>query len=348
MVLEKSKILTIVVPTYNVEKYLDRCILSLVYDRSILNLIEIIIVNDGSKDRSVEVARKYETLYPGTVIVIDKPNGGHGSTINAGLNAATGKYFRVIDSDDWVNIDDFSPFVKALQSINTDLVITDYSREMAYDGTRLFCSYKNLVDGKTYNLDKMDLSILGDDYLYMATSTVKTEKLRKAKLILDENTFYVDMEYNILPIAELSTFTFLGYDIYRYWIGRPQQSIDIRNTFKNRSHHEKVLRRIIEFYSAKKLNKNKQAYIRKIITLMLNTHYFIYCTQRISKNETREIIRFDAWLKQTSPTLYSDVAEKFPYIENFRKTGFIFTRVLPRTFMRVSNRISKMQSGGEK
>ena len=92
------KILSIVVPTYNVEKYLERCIDSLVYDEKVLNDLEILIVNDGSKDNSLQIAKKYEKQYPNTIKVIDKENGGHGSTINAGLKVATGKYFRVIDS----------------------------------------------------------------------------------------------------------------------------------------------------------------------------------------------------------------------------------------------------------
>lgn len=345
---KNTKILSIVVPTYNVEKYLDRCLMSLVYDKKTLEKIQIIVVNDGSKDDSLKVAQKYETMFPNSVVAVDKENGGHGSTINKGLQLATGKYFRVIDSDDWVNIDDFSSFVNDLEKLDTDLVVTNYSREMVYNGTSTLCTYKGLDYGKIYDLNKMDLDLFGDDYLYMATTTVKTQKLRDAKLALSEKTFYVDMEYNILPIAHLNTFIYLEYDIYRYWIGRPQQSIDTRNTFRNRSHHEKVLRRIIDFYVNHDLTDNKKHYIEKIITLMLNTHYFIYCSQRVSHDEMQEIRGFDLWLKQTSQHLYSSVAQKFPYITDFRNTGFIFTRVLPRTFMRLSNRISKKQTGGNK
>ncbi len=348
MTAKNSKILSIVVPTYNVEKYLDRCIASLTYDSATLDKIEILIINDGSSDNSLKVAQKYASLYPKSITAIDKENGGHGSTINKGLELATGKYFRVIDSDDWVNIDDFKRFVDSLEGLDTDVVVTDYSREMAYNGTSVLCTYRGLRYDRVYDLNEMDLKDFGDDYLYMATSTVKTQKFRDAKLLLDEKTFYVDMEYNILPIEHLNSFIYLDYDIYRYWIGRPQQSIDVRNTFRNRSHHEKVLRRIIDFYSSHPLTTNKKCYIEKIIVLMLNSHYFIYCSQRVSHDEAQEIKGFDLWLKQTSPHLYSSVAQKFPYITDFRNTGFIFTRVLPRTFMRLSNRISKKQTGGNK
>ncbi len=344
--MKQNKILSIIVPTYNVENYLDRCLLSLTYDRTALDKIEIIVVNDGSKDGSVKVAQKYEKQYPHSVIVIDKENGGHGSTINAGLKIAKGKYFRVIDSDDWVNIDHFGNFVHEIEKLDCDTVITNYSREYAYNGTRQLCIYADLEYNQLYNIDDMDLALLGNDYLYMATSTVKTEKLRKAGLQLDEHTFYVDMEYNILPIEELTTFTYLNFDIYRYWLGRPEQSMDTKNTFRNRHHHEKVLRRIIDFYATAKLSNNKRKYVEKIITLMLNSHYFIYCNQRVSSEATLEIKTFDRWLCDTSPELYNGVSQKFSYIDHYRKTGFIFTRALSRTFMRASNRIAKRKSGG--
>lgn len=337
--MKKNKILSIVIPTYNVEKYLDRCIISLVHDKEALEKIELIIVNDGSRDNSLAIAKRYEQQYPDSIIAVDKENGGHGSTINAGLKLATGKYFRVIDSDDWVNIDDFGKYVQRLESVDTDIVLTNYSREMVYDGTKVLCKYKGLEYDHLYNLNKMDLKLLGDDYLYMATSTIKTQKLRDAGLVLDEHTFYVDMEYNIFPIAHLSTFVYMDFDIYRYWIGRPQQSIDAKSVYRNRAHHEKVLKRLVEFYTAEKLSANKEAYVKKIIVLMLNTHYFIYCSQRVSRQDVREIRSFDAWLKNMNHELYGSVSDKFPYIAAYRKTGFFFTHFGHAIFKRISNRL---------
>lgn len=105
------KVLTILVPVYNTEKYISRCLDSILL-KEILDDIEIITVSDGSKDNSAEIIKKYQKKYPDTVILIEKENGGHGSTINVGIKKATGKYFRVLDSDDWVNSIDFIKFVK--------------------------------------------------------------------------------------------------------------------------------------------------------------------------------------------------------------------------------------------
>ena len=105
------KVLTVLIPVYNTEKYIKRCLDSLLVPET-LNDIEVIVVNDGSKDHSVEIVKTYVEKYPQTVVLIDKENGGHGSTINAGLKAAKGKYFRVLDSDDWFNTIEFVKFVK--------------------------------------------------------------------------------------------------------------------------------------------------------------------------------------------------------------------------------------------
>lgn len=321
------KILSIVIPTYNVEKYLRRCLDSLVYDESVLEDIELLVVNDGSKDNSLEIAKEYEKKYPKTIKVIDKENGGHGSTINAGLKVAKGEYFRVIDSDDWVNIDEFADYVRKLKKCKADIVLTNYNKEMLYSGEIQTIGYKNLEYNKQYDLNNFDYSILEDAYFYMATSTIKTEKLRKAKLHLDEKTFYVDMEYILLPFLEMNSMIYLDYNIYRYFIGRVEQSVNIQSFVKNRAHHEKVVRRILEFYKSINENEPKREYIRKIILQLLNTHYIIYCKARLnSKNDLNEIRKFDKFLHDNYLDLYEDLRKEQRYIKWNQKTNFRYAQ----------------------
>ena len=109
------KILSIAIPVYNTEKYIKRCMDSILL-KEIIDDIEIILVNDGSKDNSINIMNEYKDSYPQSVVVIDKENGGHGSTINAALTVASGKYFRVLDSDDWFDSIDFITFVKNLKN----------------------------------------------------------------------------------------------------------------------------------------------------------------------------------------------------------------------------------------
>ena len=270
------KALTILIPVYNTEKYIKRCLDSLIVSE-IMDDIEILVVNDGGKDHSVEIIQKYVDSYPETVRLIDKGNGGHGSTINAGIKEAKGKYFRVLDSDDWFNSTDFVKFVNRLKSEDADLVVCDYRKEHTYNSKSEYFVYKNLEDRKCYCFDDIDLKILEGEYFVMATSTYKTEILRTSGLKMLEKTFYVDMQYNVVPMTKVETFTYYHLDIYRYFIGRKEQSMNMDNFVRNQEHHKKMIKWLIEYYThiSSKLSSNKREYIEIILTYTLNTHYSI-------------------------------------------------------------------------
>lgn len=328
------KILSVAVPVYNTEKYIKRCIDSLVL-KDIIDDIEIILVNDGSKDNSIKIMNEYKEKYPNSIVVIDKENGGHGSTINAALKVATGKYFRVLDSDDWFDSKNFITFVQKLKNEEADLVITNYRKEYVYNGFSEKISWNKLKNNKIYEFDKMDLDLLNKEYFVMANSTYKTEVLRNANLQLLEKTFYVDMQYNVVPILQLKTFKFMKLDIYRYFIGRPEQSMNLQNFVKNRSNHEKVMKFLIEYYVANKSNfsKNKKEYIEQILFYMLTTHYYIYCvyTRNNKKAMYSEIKKFDEYLKSKDLQLYSRMNE-IGQIKYNRKTKFVFVKISPKMF----------------
>ena len=206
------KLLTVIVPVYNTEKYIKRCLDSL-DNEEVNDLLEVLIVSDGSKDNAINIAKEYEKRLPDTFKIIEKENGGHGSTINKGLELATGKYFRVLDSDDWVDNNDFVTFVKKLKELDVDLVVTDYRKEFVYEGKSEKLVYKDLEPNKKYDFDTFDLKLLNGEYFVMATSTYKTEVLRKSNLKLMEKTFYVDMQYNVVPIPMVNDFIYLYYQL---------------------------------------------------------------------------------------------------------------------------------------
>ena len=351
MKIKTDKLLSIVIPAYNVEKYIERCLISLTKDEEVLKKVELIVVNDGGVDKTLEIAKRYENKFQTSIIVIDKENGGHGSTINAGLKVATGKYFRVIDSDDWVNVDDFPKFVKELKSIDADVVLTNYSKEFVYNGTSEFFSYNPEIEyNKVYNFDDFNISLLKDDYFFMATTTFKTEVLRKANFNLDEKTFYVDTEFVIFPIPFVNTFIYLNYDIYRYFIGRKDQSVNISSFVKNRSHHEKVLKRVIKFYNNTELSENKKKYISKIIIQLINTHYVIYCKSKLNKKEhLKEIKNLDRYLRDNAFELYDISGRIYGYIRWNRRTKFIFAQAKKSWFSRLIDFYERRNSikGGE-
>src|SRR5574344_1213565 len=115
-----NKILTIIIPTYNMEKYLRRCLDSLIIDEEGMKQLEVLVINDGSKDSSSQIAHEYQDKYPDMFRVIDKENGGHGSCCNVGLREAKGKYIRFLDSDDWFDQKNFPKFIELLQALDVD------------------------------------------------------------------------------------------------------------------------------------------------------------------------------------------------------------------------------------
>jgi len=328
------KTLSVVIPVYNTEKYIKRCMDSILL-KEILNDIEVILVNDGSKDNSLNIIKEYGEKYPESVIVVDKENGGHGSTINAGLKIATGKYFRVIDSDDWVNSRDFAKFVQKLRNEDVDVVITNYKKETVSNGLSESIKWKRLRKDRVYNFDTFDLSLLDGEYFVMANTTYKTKILRDSKLNLLEKTFYVDMQYNIMPILYVKNFKFMNFNIYRYFIGRPDQSMNLQNFVRNRANHEVVMKYLIEYYTKNlsRFSENKKAYIKQILFYMLTTHYYIYCvySKKNKKQIYKEIKNFDNYLKETNKDLYKFM-NHIAQIKYNRKTKFVFVRISPQMF----------------
>ena len=322
-----KKILSILVPVYNTEKYIKRCLDTIVIDE-VIDDIEIIIVSDGSKDKAVEIAKEYSKKYPKSVIVIEKENGGHGSTINKGLEVATGKYFKVLDSDDWFNIIDFVEFVNKLKKEDSDLVVTNYKQVHVYNQTEIEYKYKNLKEGEIYKFDDLDLDLLDGEYFVMATSTYKLDILKKSGLHLLEKTFYVDMIYNIVPVEFVKTITYYDLDIYRYYIGRKDQSVNTSSFVKNQDHHDRVVRWLLDFYDEKveKYSNNKKKYVDIILKYLLYTHYNIYLVYDNNyKNAAEKIKEFDNYLKKKNIYLYDELG-KHGDIKIHRKYNFFFVK----------------------
>lgn len=315
------KLLTVIVPVYNTEKYIKRCLDSL-DNKEINDKLEVLVVSDGSKDNAINIAKEYSKRLPDTFKIIEKENGGHGSTINKGLELATGKYFRVLDSDDWVDNVNFVEFVKRLEDQDADLVVTDYSKEFIYEGKSEEIVYKNLEPNKKYIFDKFDLNILNGEYFVMATSTYKTEVLRKSNLKLMEKTFYVDMQYNVVPIPYVNSFVYFDLDIYRYFIGRLDQSVNTASFVKNHLNHDKVVKYLIDYYSnLTDISDTKKEYIKIILKYILFTHYSIYCIYFKKKRQGYKLVKeFDRYLYNKNKELY-DVSN-ISFIKIYRNLKF--------------------------
>jgi glycosyltransferase involved in cell wall biosynthesis len=221
-----SPVLSVVVPAYNAEAYLARALDSLVgFDG-----VEVLVVDDGSTDGTAALARRYETAHPGVVRLISKPNGGHGSAINAGLAEARGEYLKVVDADDWLDRSALGSVLATLGGFldsgrPVDLLVTNVVYEKVGKRTKTVVRYQGALPagrvlgwGQTRRFAKRQ-------YLMMHALTYRTQVLRDAGLVLPEHTFYVDNLYALVPLAHVSSLYYLDVDLYRYFIGRADQSV---------------------------------------------------------------------------------------------------------------------------
>lgn len=289
-----SKLLTIVIPTYNTEEYLPRCIESLIVPR-FMDRLEILVIIDGSPDNSLEVARKYEILYPETIKVIDKPNGGHGSAINKGVELATGIYFRVLDSDDWFDTLEFEHYIEKISKIDVDMVLTPVTIEYVFENRKKELAFKNIDFDFIYDANEFDYTNFVLDKLNtMARTTYRTRIIRDSKLILPENTFYVDVLYSLCVMAYVDNFIFIDTNIYHYFIGRADQSVN--NYARNIKHLTNVIVCGLNFLNSHydRVNSNKYLYLAREIQARISqfsTIYFFKLPSNIVNPEIKVLVR---------------------------------------------------------
>ena len=305
-----EKILTISVAAYKVEKYLSECLESFLIPEA-EKYIEVLIINDGSGEGINEIAGKYERQFPDVFRLIDKENGGHGSTINRGIEEASGTYFKTVDGDDWVRKDGLRQLVEFLKGTNADLVVTDY--QCVDDASRrVIDENRNEFDGKKYRFiyDWEDIS--DQVYINMHASTFRTDLLRKMGRRLDEHCFYVDAEYILYPVPFIKTVAFLEQPVYMYRLGMTTQSMDIRNMQKNCKHHEKVLRHLLRFYEEcrDELSMPKRQYIARGIARILVSQIKIYLSYPPAGEWKEKIRQLDQMMKENYREIYHNVSNQ--------------------------------------
>lgn len=314
-----GKILSITIPSYNVEKYIDKCVQSMLVD-SILDDIEILIVNDGSKDSTPEIARGYVEKYPQTVRLIDKENGGHGSTINAGIREATGKYFKVVDGDDWLMTENLEHFITLLKSRDEDVIASNYLciRDESYD---VIAEKRVTTDVSLYgtvcNMDKGEVK----EVIKMHGLTIRTSILKENNITIDEHCFYVDAEYIAYPMPFVSSVYYDDEFIYMYRLGRNGQSMDIKSMQRNRAMHMKVLNSMLAFYDKMpEVTDAKKAYIEKVIGQMVENQFQIYISMGTEKEIQKETAAWDKALLKSHPRVANATNKKS--IMLLRKTNY--------------------------
>lgn len=333
-----EKILTIAIPVYNMEQYLHRCLDSVVSSRCIEHL-EILVVNDGSKDNSLAIAREYEARFPESVRAIDKPNGGWGSAINLSIREAKGKYYKPLDSDDWFNTDELDRLVEAMIGNDADVIISAVT-EVCDDVV-----LKKKLFTELLGSGRISISQYMQRNGYSTPAPIhciayRTEMLREHGFKVSE-CFYADLDFLLLPLIYSKTLYVTDCNVYNYFLGREGQSISVIGYRKHFQDYLRVCRNQIDFYEQSKhrldvdslrLMKNKLFdHIKWGYELMLSPRYCL--NQPRALESLRE---FDSNLKETSPEIYAltsaiKTIKIIPYVSIWRATGINILKLTVRT-----------------
>jgi len=262
--------------------------------------IEIIIVNDGSTDDTMLVAERYAGLYPKIIKTIHKENGGHGDAVMAGLSQATGRYFKVVDSDDWVDADSLQKIVQTIREfveaeIQVDMIISNYVYEKVGLEHKKVVGYTNALPvDEIFTWDDVGHFRL-DQYILMHSVIYRTNLLKLCQLTLPKHTFYVDNIYVYYPLPHVRTLYYMAVDFYRYFIGRDDQSVNEKVMIKRIDQQIFVTKSMISMYNFREVqNKNLRRYMRKYLAIMMTVSSILCIRSKDSINlvKKRELWRY--------------------------------------------------------
>ncbi len=302
------KTISFAVPCYNSEKYMEKCIDSLLKGG---DDVEIIIVNDGSSDNTAQIADRYAQQYPDIVKAVHQENAGHGGAVNTGLKNATGEYFKVVDSDDWVDEKSLERVITALKMFIDsnkclDLLITNYVYEHVEDNTQNTIDYVGI-----FPQDKIccwnDLIRLDPvKYIIMHSVTYRTQILRDCALVLPEHTFYVDNLVLYVPQPLVKSIFYLNTDFYRYYIGRADQSVNEKVMVSRVDQQIRVTSLLLKAHDLDKVreqNKKLEKYLVYYLSIMYTITSTLLALDNTPESDEK---RVKLWkeLKDTNERVY--------------------------------------------
>ena len=267
------KLLTFAVPCYNSQDYMEHCIHTLLEGG---DEVEIILVDDGSRDNTGAIADRYAQQYPDIVRVIHQENGGHGEGVNQGLRHAQGLYYKVVDSDDWVDVDALHAVLDKLRQFNkdgrpVDMMIANYVYEHVEDHTQKVMRYTNVFPvGRMFTWEQIG-RFRPSQYLLMHSVIYRTQLLRDCGLELPKHTFYVDNIFVYQPLPMVRNMYYMDVDLYRYFIGRADQSVNESVMVKRVDQQLRVTKHMIDCQDldALKDQKRLRTYMVHYLSVMM-------------------------------------------------------------------------------
>lgn len=305
------KLITFVVPCYNSQDYMSHCIDTLL---SAGSDVEILVVNDGSSDNTGQIANDYEKQYPDIVKAIHQPNGGHGAGINTGLRYATGKYFKVVDSDDWVDEKALRTMIKRIKDfernkVSIDLFISNYVYEYAANNSRHTIRYTGVYPVDTVftwnDVRRFDPT----RYMIMHSVTFRTQLLRDINLKLPEHTFYVDNIVVYTPLPYVKTMYYMNVDLYRYYIGRSDQSVNEKVMVSRVDQQIRITQILMEAHDMSKIyrqNIRLYKFMANYLSIMYTITNMLLAVDGSEKAVLKQKQLWD-YTKKKDPVLYRKI-----------------------------------------
>ncbi len=316
-----KKTVTFAVPCYNSESYMDNCIESLV---ACGDDIEIILVNDGSTDSTSEKAQVWQRNYPDVVRAIDQENRGHGGAVNTALEHASGLYFKVVDSDDWLDkaaMVHVMSYLRSQVSVDDacDMVVANYLYDKVHEGKHQTIDYANVFPVATrFGWEDVGTFHVGQ-YLLMHSVIYRTQLLRESGMRLPEHCFYVDNIFVYAPLPHVRSIYYLDVDMYHYFIGREDQSVNEKVMLSRIDQQLRITKIMIDEVDVGALDQPKLAsYMYNYLTMMMCICSVFLRMEQTDENEAK---RAEIWeyLRVKRPGMYAKI----------RGSGLNFSSNLP-------------------
>lgn len=304
------KLLSVAIPCYNSENYMRHAVETLLVGGED---VEIIIVDDGSSDRTYEIGLELQEQHPGIVKVVHQENAGHGGAVNTGLKEATGLYFKVVDSDDWVKEEALLEVLDTLKGlvhdgINLDVFICNYVYEKVGEKKKRVIHYRNCMPQDcVFTWDDVSHFRTGQ-FILMHSVIYRTKLLRDCGLELPKHTFYVDNIYVYQPLPQVKTMYYKDLNLYRYFIGRDDQSVNENNMMKRIDQQLLVTRTIIDLHDLTKLKcRSLRSYMSKYLMIMM-TISSVFLIKIGTEEALEKKDELWAYLETKNKRMYKDIS----------------------------------------
>lgn len=339
-----NKVLTIIVPTYNMENYLHKCLDSVIVSDADMQHLEVLVINDGSKDTSSQIAHEYESEYPQTFRTIDKENGNYGSCVNRGLKEAKGKYVKVLDADDYFNTPEFEKAIDFLKVNDYDLVLTDYNK-VDEDGNveKMF----ELPIPHNQPLEFSTLLGFPARKMHMHRIFYKTDNLRAIGYQQTEGMSYTDQEWMCEPMTTVNTLYYLDICLYQYLVAREGQTMDPSVKMKSIKQYMHAVYTIINYYNNYKGDTLHKKYIwYRIYGQMWEIYSPFLCENK--NMDLTDLFEFDKRVLEINPEIYKIGYEysigKLKFVSFWRNKSYKKSGVIIPTYYSIINKYREFRN----